>query len=225
MKREELLEHLEKQSRVLEVQAIKEAFIAIDRADFVHEDYLPEVYEDYALPIGYAQKMTQPTTLAFMLELLDVKPDSEILNIGSGSGWTTALLAHVTNEGGSVLGVEIIPELVEQSQKNLEKYNFNHARIMQSAKNKIGSPQDDKDTYEPEDDNGSASESGIVQYDRILVNAATEFIPEELIEQLRSDGVMVIPVGESILQIKKLDGHDELDVKEYPGFRFDPYQL
>lgn len=88
------------------------AFRKVDRADFVPDSLLERADQNVPLPIGYGQTISQPSTVSFMLELLDSKPGNEILDIGSGSAWTTALLSAIAGETGSVVGLEIIPELV-----------------------------------------------------------------------------------------------------------------
>ena len=105
--KEELVAHLERNTGVLKTPVLKAAFKVVDRKDFVAGDYAIEAYEDYPLPIGYGQTISQPTTVAFMCELLGPKRGDKILDLGSGSGWTTALLAHVVGPEGSVVGVEI----------------------------------------------------------------------------------------------------------------------
>ena len=107
--KEQLIRHLE-ETKVLQTLGIKKTFEKIDRVDFVNTNYKNEAYEDYPLPIGFGQTISQPTTVAFMLELIDLKPDHKVLDIGSGSGYTTALIAHLV-PNGEVLGLEIIPEL------------------------------------------------------------------------------------------------------------------
>jgi len=116
----ELIKHLIARN-VLKTKAIIDAFQAVDRIDFVPLKYLDEAYGDYPLPIGYGQTISQPFTVAFMLELLQPQKGDKILDVGSGSGWTTALLAHIVQEEGSVRGIELIPELVAFGKKNLNK--------------------------------------------------------------------------------------------------------
>jgi protein-L-isoaspartate(D-aspartate) O-methyltransferase len=200
MGKEELLQHLKKNTRVLKSKHIQEAFEAVDRKDFVPEDYHVEAYEDYPLPIGHGQTISQPTTVAFMLELLEPKKGERVLDIGSGSGWTTALLAYLVGEGGEVLGVERVPELVEFGRKNLEKYHFGHVRI-ERAGEEIGMPEERP-------------------YDKILVSAAAEKLPEKLMRQLKVGGKLVIPIGDSICRIEKTK--DSIVQQSYPGFIFVP---
>lgn len=201
MERNELMEHLENNSRVFKTKAIKEAFEAIDRADFVDGDYTPEAYEDYMLPIGHEQTITKPTTAAFMLELLDPQKGERVLEVGSGSGWITALLAHMVGEKGHVYATEHIPELVAKGQKNIKKYKLPQAEISQAGK-KVGLKQD-------------------FMYDKILVDASVEDVPSGLIDQLKIGGTMVIPVDDALFKIHK-KSKNETERKEYPGFMFSP---
>src|SRR3989344_5252198 len=199
--REELIEHLVNISKVLGNPLIRRAFESVDRADFVGDDYKFEAYEDYAIPIGYEQTISQPTTVAFMLELLDAKEGDKVLDIGSGSGWTVALLSKIVGESGEVTGVEIIPELVALGKKNIEKYAGKNVKI-----EKIDSKRLVNDNK---------------FYDRVLVSASAPELPPDLIPRLLPGGILVIPIKESIWRIKKIaDG--KVDSKEYPGFIFVP---
>jgi len=199
--KKQLIEYLEKNTKVLQTPRIKSAFEKIDRKDFVPDDYKQKAYEDYPLPIGFGQTISQPTTVAFMFELLDLKPNHKVLDVGSGSGYTTALLAFLV-PNGEILGLEILPELAEMGKNNLRKYDFTNAKIERGNGQSIftDSPQ---------------------KFDRILVNATTEKVPENLIGVLKSGGKMVIPIKQSILKITKKDDKDIYSV-EYPGFVFVP---
>lgn len=187
---------------VLKNPRIIEAFEKIDRADFVLPEFHQEAHEDYPLPIGGGGTISQPYTVAFMLELLQPEPGDKILDIGSGSGWSTALLAQIVGEQGKVVGLEIVPELVEFGQKNLAKYNFPNAEIRQATPGVVGLPNESP-------------------FDRILVSAAASKIPEELIGQLKSPGRLVIPVQNSIWLVKK-NSAGQISKTEYPGFVFVP---
>ena len=120
--KEELLFHLEEATGVLKSPSLKKAYLQIDRKDFVLPKYEDEAYEDHPLPIGYGQTISQPTTVFFMLELLSAKLGDHILDVGSGSGWTTALLGSIVGKKGGVVGVDIVSELVEYGRNNLKKY-------------------------------------------------------------------------------------------------------
>ncbi|MGB9609289.1 MAG: protein-L-isoaspartate O-methyltransferase family protein, partial [Minisyncoccia bacterium] len=92
---------------------IIDAFRKVDRMNFVIDYVKNEAYRNSPLAIGFGQTISQPLTVAFMLELLDVQEGNKVLDVGSGSGWTTALLAELVGEKGKVYGIEIIPELYE----------------------------------------------------------------------------------------------------------------
>lgn len=184
----------------LRTPEIVDAFLEVDRKDFVKEEFQKLAYGDHPLPIGHGQTISQPTTVAIMLELLRPQKTNVVLDVGSGSGWTTALLASVCREG-SVLGVEIIPELVGFGRGNLKKYKFKNADIIEAGE-KLGFP-----TRAP--------------YDKILVSAFAKKIPEELIVQLKVGGTMVIPIENSVFKITK-KSETEIEKEEHFGFQFVP---
>lgn len=195
----DLIQHLIN-TDALRSKNIIEAFKNIDRANFVYNPSVSDVYEDYPLQIGYQQTISQPTTVALMLEMLSVSKDQKILDIGSGSGWTTTLLSFIVGDRGSVLGVERVEELVRFGNVNLGKYGFYNSKIIQAG-NKLGIPGE--------------------KFDRILVSAAADEFPTELIEQLKSNGKLVIPIRNSIYEItKKKSG--EVESIEHYGFTFVP---
>ena len=198
---EELVQHL-KEVEVLKTPALIEAFLRIDRKDFVLSEYQDQAYVDYPLSIGYEQTISQPYTVAFMLELLQPKKGEKILDVGSGSGWTTALLAYVVGPKGNVYGVEVIPGLVRLGQENLTKYQSLQAEIHKAEKNKIGLPDN-------------------APFDKILVSAAASKVPQELLSQLKDDGVMVLPVQDAVVQIQKRPGR-EPHIQQFKGFAFVP---
>jgi protein-L-isoaspartate(D-aspartate) O-methyltransferase len=186
---------------VLRTPRIIKAFGAIKRRDFVRPFEETSAEEDRALGIGYGQTISQPYTVAFMLELLKLKEGHKVLDVGSGSGWTTALLAHIVGEKGRVYGVEIIPELVAFGQENLAKYFSPNASIEQAG-SALGLP-------------------GEAPFDRILVSAAAEILPQDLADQLSVDGIMVIPIRNSIVRVTKLS-ESEIAQEVYEGFVFVP---
>jgi len=125
MSKEELIDELLRLG-YLKTPLIIEAFQAIDRADFVPEEFREEAYGLEPLPIGNGQTISSPVVVASMFEDLQPKPGEKILDVGSGSGWTTTLLAYIASqkEGGRVFAIERIPELKEMGEQNCAKYNF-----------------------------------------------------------------------------------------------------
>ena len=176
-----------------------ESFNAIDRKDFVSPGLQDEAYEDHPLAIGAGQTISQPYTVAFMLELLQLEESDRILDVGCGSGWSTALLAQ-TAKSGFVTGVELVPELLELARDNLEKYPLTNIRL-ELAGEALGIPGQ--------------------TFDKILVSAAAEELPSELVDQLKPGGTMVIPVQNDMVVIfKRKDG--SIEQSEFSGFRFVP---
>jgi protein-L-isoaspartate(D-aspartate) O-methyltransferase len=190
-----------KREGVLRNKGVLRAFQTIDRADFVPEEYANEAYENSPLPIGSGQTISQPFTVAFMLDMLGPQPGEKILDVGSGSGWTTALLASAAGPSGKVFGVEIIPGLVAYGQNNLAKYKLPNTSIRQAGEN-IGLPEE-------------------ASFDKILVSAAGRTYPKELVSQLKTGGIMIIPIKESIWKIKKISD-EETSVGKFEGFAFVP---
>ncbi|HLA48982.1 MAG TPA: protein-L-isoaspartate O-methyltransferase [Candidatus Saccharimonadales bacterium] len=180
---------------------IDQAFEVVDRANFVPKELRDAVDIDAPLPIGYGQTNSQPYTVRLMLEWLDPQPGEKILDVGSGSGWTTALLAHLVGAKGWVYAVERIPELVEFGQDNAERTGVKNASFFQAG-DEFGLPQE-------------------APYDRILVSASADQLPQELVDQLKVGGKMVIPVQHDILEITK-KAEDSLDIKKHGGFAFVP---
>lgn len=117
-----------------------------------------------------------------MLHLLDARSGRRVLDVGSGSGWTTALLAHVVGPSGEVVGVELEPELVRFGTDNLVATDQQWAHIEAAAPGELGDPD-----HAP--------------YDRILVSAEALEFPSALVDQLADDGVMVIPVDGTMLRV------------------------
>lgn len=186
---------------VLKTKEIIEAFSRVDRKDFVPEEFREYAYGDYPLPIAKDQTISQPTTVAFMLELLQPKQGEKILDIGSGSGWTTALLAFLVGKEGRVFGVERVPELVAFGNKNIKKYDAPQATISQAEKTL-----------------GLAKEA---PFDKILVSAAAQSFPEALLSQLKEGGMLVIPVQNAVWSCKKLP-QGKTEIQKFEGFAFVP---
>lgn len=197
------IERLKYDTKVLDDPYVENAFRAIDRANFVFGDFKVEAYEDYALPISETSSMTQPTTIAFMLELLGIKPGEKVLEVGSGSGYVLALMAHMVGEKGEVYGVEVSPEVLLFSNSNLNHY-----------------PELKKHIHNfPATDNLGLPEKA--PYDKIIVSGDIDEIPEGLKQQLKDGGVLVTPVKNEIQKIAR-KGDEFKKVNSHPGFSFDP---
>ncbi len=216
---DKLIRHLQ-EIGVLKTPLIIDAFKNIDRAKFVTEDMKQWAYIDEALSIGSGQTISQPYTVAFMLELLEPKPEEKILDIGAGSGWQTCLLAHIVGEKGlpagrqgKVFAIEIVPELCKFGKKNVKKFNFIEKGIVEW----ICGDASQKATFDPVRNEVS---NGV---DKIIAAAALDgSIPQEWKDQLKIGGKIVVPIKGSIwLFIKKDKG--EFETKEYPGFAFVPF--
>lgn len=198
----------------LQTPRIIEAFRAVCRKDFLPHEKEADPMEDErrfmaeidaALPIGYGQTISQPYTVAFMLEQLQPKESDRVLDVGTGSGWQAALLAHIVGPSGMVVTVERIPELAQSAKKNIEKYPFNNMHFIVGDGN-LGFPKE-------------------APYDRIIVAAAAQDkIPRELITQLANGGRLLIPVGsekQSLFMLTK-NAKGKITQKEFPGFQFVP---
>jgi protein-L-isoaspartate(D-aspartate) O-methyltransferase len=183
------------------VEYVAEAFRAIDRLDFVPSEYRNSADADIPLPIGYGQTISQPTTVRLMLEWLDVHPGDQIMDVGSGSGWTTALLGWLTGHKGHVYAIELIPDLVEFGQENCLRAHIYNASFFEAGET-YGLPSD-------------------APYDRILVSASGDKVPEDLYRQLKIGGKLVIPVRSEIHEITKHSDED-WETRVHPGFTFVP---
>jgi protein-L-isoaspartate(D-aspartate) O-methyltransferase len=187
----------------LKTDAIINAFSDISRIEFVPKELELQAEANVALPIGQGQTISQPLTVALMLELLDPQPGQKILDVGSGSGWTTALLAHIVGKEGKIIALDKIQKLYEMGKKNVEKFKFVSEGIVEFY-----------------NQNGINGFSQKAPFDRILVSAEAEKVPQALKDQLKIGGKMVIPIKNGIhyLEKKENDFYEE----DYPGFSFVP---
>jgi len=176
------------------------AFEAIDRAQFLPPALREEADVDVPLPIGYGQTNSQPTTVRMMLEWLDPHPGDKVLDVGSGSGWSTALLGYIVRPKGKVYAVERVPELLVFGRSNVKRAGIRNAEFFQAS-----------DVFGLSDH---------APFDRILVSATAGTLPRELVEQLKTGGKLVIPVGSTIYEITKTK--EGLRTTPHPGFAFVP---
>ena len=191
----------------LKTPSIIDAFKKVKRADFVpadiRQEYSDQEIADYNAPmeIGFGQTISQPLTVAFMLELLQPQKGDMILDIGSGSGWQTAMLASIAGEKGFVYAVELIPQLKEFGASNIKKYHFENVEFICA--------------------DGSRGLGAKAPFDKIIAAASADKLPLKWIEQLKTGGRLVCSIKNSIwLYLKKKDGGFESI--EHKGFVFVP---
>lgn len=153
--------------------AIQKFFLSLDRRLFVDGELKEYAQQDRALPIGFGQTISQPSLVAQMTEFLDLDNNCSVLEIGTGSGYQTAFLAEF---GGQVFSVERIAELSHQAQTRLQALGYTNIRF------KIG--------------DGSLGWIEFAPYDRIIVTAGAGKVPDDLLEQLKPNGKLLIPIGE-----------------------------
>lgn len=198
---------------VLHTPAIREAFLVVDRADFLSAEERANAYDNVPLPIGAGQTISQPWTVAFMLELLEPRAGHNILDVGSGSGWQTVLLAQIVSYGkggladsaGHVTALEIVPDLCHRSQVSIHRYGFLEKGTVEVH---CRSAQDGFPARAP--------------FDRIIAAAMADTIPHAWLEQLGVGGILVLPMKGSVWKITKHSDQD-IEYQEYPGFAFVPF--
>jgi protein-L-isoaspartate(D-aspartate) O-methyltransferase len=166
---------------------VHEALWAIPRTRFLRRLERLRASVDAPLPIGHGQTNSQPSTVREMLEMLDVQPGDRVLDVGSGSGWTTALLARLCGPTGQVLGVERVPQLVTFGAANLVRAGMPWARIEPARPGTLGAPDE-------------------APFERILVSAEPPGLPPELVNQLVDGGRMVIPVRGEMVVVDRVVG-------------------
>lgn len=187
----------------LKTEKIIAAFKAVDRACFVPASLRVEAYEDYPLPIGLGQTISQPSTVAFMLELLQPQFGENVLEVGAGSGYVAALLSEIVGAKGLVVAVERQKELTNLAKQNLRHFKFEQLKVI-TADGSLGYPD-----YAP--------------YQRIIISAAAPELPEPIQQQLAPSGRMVIPVGTNVQSIVLIERQaDGFTKQSYPGFVFVP---
>lgn len=162
-------------------ERVIDAMNRVPRHVFVDKTYYHQAYNDYPLPIGYGQTISQPYMVAAMTELLELKGDETVLEVGTGSGYQTAILALLC---AKVYSIERIAELTKQARTILDSLGFQNINLM------VG--------------DGSIGWSDYSPYDGIMVTAGAPEIPNALIEQLAENGRLVIPVGDEFSQVLNL---------------------
>ena len=184
--------------------AVLNAMKKVPRHLFIPENYRDEAYNDYPLPIGYGQTISQPYIVAYMTEAVRPTGNKKVLEIGTGSGYQAAILAEIVNK---VYTIEIVPELAKESAERLQDMGYDNV-ICKYGDGYQGWPE-----HAP--------------FDIIVVTAAPEKIPQPLIDQLAEGGRLIIPVGaagavqELILMTRK---NGKIDTRRLSFVRFVPFR-
>ena len=181
-KRSQLIEYIS--GFALKSPAIKKAFSSVKRENFVQPEMQPYAYDDNALPISGGQTISQPSTIAIMLELLNAQKGMKVLEIGSGCGYVAALLSRIVGEKGGVFGIEISRGLAEKSRAVLGAEGVKNCEIKNS--------------------DGASGWAEHTPFDRIIISCACPFIPKELFAQLKEGGRIVAPVGDEHTQLLEI---------------------
>lgn len=176
------------EARDVKSKTVLDAMRKVPRHEFVPEKHRGEAYNDYPLPIGYGQTISQPYIVALMTELAEVTKGEKVLEIGTGSGYQAAVLAEITD---SVFSIEIITELTNEVKQRFQRLGLKKITVKNA--------------------DGYYGWKEFSPFDAIIVTAAAEHIPPPLIEQLKQGGKMIIPVGhplqvQDLLIVEKKDG-------------------
>ncbi|NJC56810.1 protein-L-isoaspartate O-methyltransferase family protein [Brevibacterium marinum] len=189
--------------------SVTEAFSQVPRQLFLPEEERDSASSNVPLSIGHGQTNSQPSTVADMLRLLDPQPGDRVLDIGSGSGWTSALLGVLVGRNGHVTGVERQQPLIERARKSLslasaDLNDLGTVEVMAATAGVLGLPK-------------------AAPFDRILVSAGAETLPAELVGQLALGGVMVIPVQGEMLRVERSGTEeDDVAITRHGWYRFVP---
>jgi protein-L-isoaspartate(D-aspartate) O-methyltransferase len=183
-------------------QAVLRAMDQVPREHFVETRFVDNAYADRALPIACGQTISQPYVVAYMTEQLDVHPQHKVLEIGTGSGYQAAILSRLAQE---VVSIERYRTLADAARARMETLGYQNVEIRTG--------------------DGLAGAPDKAPFDRIMVTAAAETVPEALVEQLADDGAMLLPLGphggvQRLVKVTKADG--ELKQEELLGVRFVP---
>ncbi len=182
-------------------ERVLKAMQTVPRHFFFEQAFLEHAYQDKAFPIGEGQTISQPFTVAFQTQLLEVRPNDKVLEIGTGSGYQCCILLEL---GAKVFTIEYNKVLYQQARSFLQRMgyraNFHHG-------------------------DGSQGWPTFAPYDRIIVTAGAPYLPDALVDQLNPGGILVIPVGnedhQEMLKITK-DAHGKIKKESHDFFRFVP---
>jgi len=164
-----------KRSGTIKDEKLLNAFKEVPRELFIKDGFEEEAYGDYPLPIGSGQTISQPTTVMLMTQALELKQGQKVLEVGAGLGWQAAIIGKIIGNKGKVITTEIIPELAEFAKNNIKKAKIKNVEVI---------------NYD-----GSQGYKKEAPYDRCIITAACPKIPPPLINQLKTGGILVAPVG------------------------------
>jgi protein-L-isoaspartate(D-aspartate) O-methyltransferase len=181
-KRRERMVQEQLETRDIADPRVLSAMRKVPRHEFVPAEFIPSAYEDNALPLKSGQTISQPYIVAYMTQALELKGNERVLEIGTGSGYQTAILAEIVQD---VFSIEILPDLQQQACAVLSRLGYRNIRF-RVGDGYMGWPE-----HAP--------------YDRIIVTAAPERIPQPLIDQLKEGGRLIVPVGTSDQELTILE--------------------
>lgn len=172
------------------------AFEGVNREEFIPEKLKNAAYEDVPLPLLRGKTISQPTTVMIMTNALELEPGEKVFEVGTGSGYQSAMIAKIIGNKGKVITTEVVPELVEFAKKNLKNAEISNVFV-----------------YEEDGSNGMTSEA---PFDKIIITSACREFPKPLLDQLKPNGIIIAPVGtvqeqEMVKGIKDKNGKLELE--------------
>ena len=188
-------------ARGISDKKVIDAMLKIPREKFIEEKFYSQAYSDHPLPIGEGQTISQPFIVALMTELLNLTGNEKVLEIGTGSGYQTAILAELSKK---VYTVERIPTLFKNAKNILAEMGYKNIFLFNL--------------------DGTEGLKEHSPFDRIILTAASDKIPQPLVEQLKESGKLIIPIGnrfsQELLVADKING--KLEIKNYGGVTFVP---
>ena len=186
-------------------EAELKAFREIKREEFIPKELKSQAYDDMPLPLFRGKTISQPTTIMLMTSSLELKKGDKVFEVGTGSGYQTAIVANIVGPKGKVVSTEILPELVSFANQNLNKAGIKNVLVLE--------------------EDGSKGYLEEAPYDKVIITAACKEFPKPLLDQLKSEGIIIGPVGDANEQemVKGIKGKDGKFNLEFLGqFLFSP---
>lgn len=195
MNKQELIEKLKFEGIKKE---IIEAIDKIPRELFVPEEYKDQAYEDYPLPIGYEQTISQPSLVAQMIQYLELKKGEKVLELGTGSGWNASLIAYIINPG-KIFTIERIEKLANFAKNNIKKVGLKNTKVIHA--------------------DGSKGYKKEAPFDAIIITANCDEYPKNLYPQLKKGGILLAPINNELVRIRK---NKQIEIEKLGGVIFVP---